>query len=251
MIRLVTIFSLLPLFSGCDWFGPTYPETDHTPELVVHGLLLAGIEEQTILVEHTRSTTDGFYRDLTAAQGAEVLLISGSETHRGQEDPEEPGRYTIQTAPVAGERYRLEVRDADGCFARGETVIPGAPKLLTPSRDTVVRWGDPFDLVWTSAKGAAYVVVRAAPAEGVGSLLISMWVPTITLDTTFRTPVAFNEGSGRRFAVASVDENFVVYRSPREDLPVSPQLSTLEGGYGFFGSAALSEFRSVMVEPRN
>lgn len=236
-------------FVGCDRYGAEYPTGVEDRHLVIHGVLVVGAEEQEILVEHTRLIREGFYRGLTPASGSKVTLTTGDgEVYAFSEDAVKAGVYHARLAPRMGERYRLRIEGADGQVATAETVVPGTPRLVVPTADTIVKLGAEFDLHWTHAPADGYTVARGAPTGGVPSLLMELTAIPVFQDTTVRTTIGFNEGVGRTFRIAAVDSNFIRYAGdPRENQPSNPIRTTLEGAFGFFGSVAFSNPRRVTV----
>lgn len=245
---LITAATVLfvPVIAGCEWGGARYPTEPATQQLVVHGMLNAEAQEHEIVVEYTRAIGDGYFRGLTPAAGAEVL-VSGQETHQFREDPARPGVYHASFSPRPGSRYLLQVRGPAGEVVTGETVVPGAPQFLAPVADTTISQGNYVTFRWTSAPGAAgYVVLDRPPGTPTPALLVLH--PTIQADTSGTWPPGLFVGKLFDYRIAAVDSNYVRFIQGGSD-PSRPERfrSTLSGGFGVFGSYAVSEPRTVTL----
>jgi hypothetical protein len=212
-------------------------------------MLLAATDRQEIVVEYTRSVPEGFYRGVTPASGAQVT-VTGSEVHRFSEDPQRPGIYRASFLPRSGERYTLRVQGPAGEVVTGVTTVPGAPRLLAPERDTTVALGRELVLRWNrSPHAAAYTWIhfelnRPSFLAGIPKQDTATTVNTGTLTLSVSQEVKV------QLQVAAVDSNYVRYEEGRAgDLPDARyQLrSTVQGGWGLFGSAALSNPRVVTI----
>jgi len=232
------------VIAGCDWHGARYPTEATVHAMVVHGVLVSGVEAQEILVERTRSVGEGFFRGLTPLEGAKVEVTTGDETHVFREDAGNPGVFRARFVPRVGERYRLHVTAPDGQRAEGHAVIPGTPRLLVPMADTAARPGDDFSLHWTRVPAAGYVVVRGTLTAGAATPFREFVYAHVIQDTTARTGLALLENQPRRFGIAAVDSGFARYLRTERGGPLHAELG---GAYGLFGAVAFSNERRVMV----
>lgn len=242
---LLMITSLLAI--GCEWGGARYPTESATQHLVVHGMLSAGAQEQEIVLEYSRAISDGFFRGLTPASGAEVL-VTGQETHQYREDPAQPGVYRASFSPRPGTRYSLLVRGPAGEVVTGETVVPGAPRFVAPAEDTTISRGNSVTFRWMSTAGDAGYLVLDRPL-GTPTHPMLVLHPSIQADTSGTwQPGAFG-GNVFNYRIAAVDSNYVRYIHGGSD-PSRPERfrSTVAGGYGVFGSYAVSHPRTVTVQ---
>ncbi len=233
---------LLTVLTGCE--GTTYPTENPEKMLVVHGLLLAGTDQQEIVLEYTRSIPEGYYRGVTPASGAQVTVTNGG-VHRFSEHPDRPGIYRASFTPRPGERYTLWVQGPAGETVTGTTTVPAAPRLIAPSRDTIIARGREVTLRWTRAPhAAAYIWIQfdpnnptffsGIPQSDTAIVLGPEWFDT---DTT-------------QVQAAAVDSNYASYERGRAgELPGARYQfqSTVQGGWGLFGAVALSEFRSIIL----
>lgn len=238
---------LCALFAaGCERYGAEYPTETEVRYLVVHGMLGLGAQDQEIVVEYSRGIGDGYYRGLTPAAGAEVVVV-GDGTYRYQEDPAHPGVYRATFSPRPGVRYALGVRGPAGEMVTAETVVPDASRLIAPGADTTIAWGNYVTLRWSSAPGAAgYVVIDRPPgAPGPIGALVH---PYILRDTSVTTQPGLFGGTSFYFRIAAVDASYVRYiEGAPGDSSAGRIRSTVSGGYGLFGSYALSNARAVTV----
>jgi hypothetical protein len=201
-------------------------------------MLLTSTDQQEIIVEHTRSIEDGFFRGITPVSGAQVV-VEGAGTHEYREDPARPGIYRASFVPRSGQRYTLTVRDVGGAVAASTTVVPGVPTLLSPSADTAVGRYDDVVVRWNAAPQAAgYVWIATEPND---SSFVTGIIVADTTDTVQLGLFAYNFGDEMRLSIASVDSHYVEY-NPGGLLPGDRyQLrTTIDGGWGLFGSAAFS-----------
>jgi hypothetical protein len=250
------------LLAACSFHDATAPQPQM---LVIHGMLLTGVPEQEILVEYTRPVQDGVYAGLTPASGAEVVVAGPDGRHVFAEDPERPGVYRARFTPQGGDRYRLDVRSATGQTVTSESRAPELIRITSPSQDTIVARitradrsiHAPFSLHWTHAPAASgYVILSHPPGRaptlsdvpytGAGAFQDTTLVADVVMDGIYS---AAREISYR---VAAVDANYRRYmmdaNAPGNDGPRDWVRSTIQGGYGLFGSAAISD--SVLVGTR-
>jgi hypothetical protein len=227
---------------GCDG---GYPTTPAEPSLVVHGMLRAGSEDQRILLEYTRRIEEGFFRGLTPASGARIT-VRGATTHEFNEDPARPGVYFASFAPPPGQRYTLRIDGPAGETVVGETVVPHAPLLILPARDTTISLGMALTITWSSSPAAAAYIITDRPA-GEPTHFLSLLHPPMRADTSFTTtPGAFGRNDFH-YRVTAVDSNYVHYKSVPGTGERSLIRLTVDGAYGLFGSYAQSELRRVTV----
>lgn len=260
--RLVAVFAAVATLAVCSAYGDPYPADAEVHELVVHGLLIADRAEQEIVVEYVRPISDGMYRGLSPASGAAITVEAHDGTmHRFEEVVDSPGVYRAMFTPRAGERWTLRVVDGAGEVVTGATVIPEPTILHSPEADTVI-------VLPEGAFGGTRIALRWSPADGAGYVIAYRWLDSdqpsnVLTDLLYAYTTVLNglEASapigswmdytaGARVGVATVDSMYARYVSafPRETVPRSRARSTLEGGYGLFGSVAFSEFRRVEVQ---
>lgn len=198
-------------------------------------------------MEHTRGIGDGYFRGLTPASGAEVL-VTGEVDHRFSEDPERPGIYVAAFSPRAGMAYRLEVRGADGQVLTGRTTVPSPSPFTSPAADTTIAPGGYLSVAWSSVPGAAaYLLLDRAP--GSATSWVGLIYPTILADTAVRVQPGKFGGNSFHLRVATVDSSFLAYaRGPADDSTRSRIPTVVSGGYGLFGSYALSDTRVISVK---
>jgi hypothetical protein len=226
----------LILLAGCS--EVTYPVLDEPRALVIHGMLLTNTDRQEIVVEYTRPIQDGFFRGITPASGARVV-VEGAGTHVYQEDLTRPGIYRASYVPRPGQRYTLRIEDTDGAVATSVTTVPAVPTLFSPSADTAVGRYDDVVLRWNAAPGApGYVWIATEPGDSSFISGSAVEDTTVTLQLGL---FAYNFGDELRLSIASVDSHYLEY-NPGGLLPGDRyQLrTTIDGGWGLFGSAAFS-----------
>jgi hypothetical protein len=231
--------------TACERHGSAYPLEPAPPQLVIHGVLVAGDPVQEVVVEYTRSLADGYYRGITPASGSRVSVESeGGALYAFTEDASRPGVYTAPFTPLSGARYTLRVVGPAGEVAWGTTRVPERPRLVAPATDTLVQRGQQFRMVWTAAAhAAAYAVVHLDPES------LQTRASRIESDTSYITSVGYFGGvfggGGHVIGVTAIDPNVVDHMSRSgSDRPAAVG-STIMGGWGVFGSASSSERRLV------
>ncbi len=231
------------LLAGCD-HQAAGPSNGSARSLVVHGVLLAGTHEQEILVEYTRGVGEGIYKGITPASGAEVT-VTGHAVHRFVEDPKRPGSYRASFTPRPGGLYMLRIRGPGGEAVSSWTRIPGTPQLTAPSRDTVVQRAVDVVFRWTATTDASgYMVVFYDTARP----RFPFERPVIRAeDNAVTVQLGLMGERQMRLAVAAADSNYLRYVQMRfrDPGPKYRFQSTVEGGWGLFGSAALSDSRLI------
>lgn len=242
------VFPLLAIAAmGCAR-DPAYPGARGERHLVVHGMLAAGVAQQEIIVEYTRGVEDGYFRGLTPASGVRVT-VTGEEATAFQEDALRPGVYLGSFTPRSGKRYMLRVQGSAGETATAETLIPGIPRIVAPTRDTAVSRDTRVPVRWSSPPAVGFVVLHSPPNQPspVGSLRHA----PITRDTSTVMQFGVLGGTSFKLQVAAVDRNFVHYIGADTLMPVvdrSRVRSTLVGAYGLFGSFGLGDPRLVVLQ---
>jgi hypothetical protein len=218
---------------------------------VVHGVLVADAPSQEILVEQVRPVSGGAYTGLNPLPGARVTVAGPQGVVTFREDATDKGRFRASFSPRAGELYTLLVEGPGGERVTGETRVPRAPRLLVPSRDTVVVPLEQYRVTW-SASAPGYVVAQGALDGGPSNRERVVFAYTLR-DTTATVAINYNE-DGHVLRIAAVDSSYVYYtRSGRfGDLrPQTPLRSAVQGGYGVFASTAFSESRRITSQPRS
>lgn len=219
---------------------------------MVHGLLGEGVPQQELLVERARAVGEGFYRGLTPVSGASVIVRGAEGSFAFVEQA--PGIYRASLTPRGGQVYSLEVHGPAGQVVTGETRVPEAVRVTVPARDTSVTHRNsvyiPFH--WTRAPSAfGYLLLSRNPERPTG--IDDLPLGGALRDTTAVTdPVLAGllAGSARRlqYVVVAVDVNYHRYRAwNREDGVRSSFNSTVQGGYGLFGSYSVSAPRILTL----
>jgi len=258
VVKLTPIlFATLVSTAAC---GAETPTEQAVPEPVVHAMLGAGATSHTVVVEDARSVEDGFFRGVTPASGARVVVRTGADAYEFQEDASAPGYYHASFPVEAGRRYSLEVTSRGGRVVTGETLVPAPPRMVRPAADTTVAQGEMARLEWQGSRpSAGYVLVwRRADRDGPSTAqeVASRRAPTVLQDTTVQVDVLsmgvfYGFATELRFFVTAVDENFREYvrpdGEPDPDGARRQIRSTVRGGYGLFGSYAISDGRVVGV----
>jgi hypothetical protein len=213
-------------------------------------MLVAGGEQQEILVEYTRSIEDGYYKGLTPATGSRVRVVGVRGTFDFQESAARPGVYHTTLRPEPGERYTLRIDGPAGEVVTGMTTIPGTPRLLLPRADTAVVPGEYFRLHWSRVPAAGYVVSYQDLNQDGPSARNAVLYSVMVSDTTTSGALPVTISVGRRLNIAAVDSSYASYVRAGADgnsRPQSPLRAVVEGGYGVFGSVAYSNTLRVTV----
>ena len=162
-----------------------------------------------------------------------------------------PGRFTV----TPGRRYRLAVATPDGTIVTGFTRVPVATRLP----DSLVafdRVRDTLRLRWDAATATRIYGIRMDTPYGAFFLFSdsTRFDLTGTLRNFFAhdLPAAFIPGFRQDVTVTAVDTNyFDYYRSRNDPFSGTGIINHLTGGFGFFGSIATIERRTVDVtQPR-
>lgn len=239
---LITAATMLfvPVITGCEWGGARYPTEPATQQLVVHGMLGAGEQTQEIVLEYTRDIKDGYFKGLTPASGAEVLVVA-DESHQFDEDPARPGVYRAMFSPRPGTRYALQVRGRAGEVVTAETVVPAVPQLIAPGADTTISLGNFVTFRWSSVPTAAgYIVIDRPPGQPTPALVVLN--PGIVGDTSATGQPGKFGGKLFYYRIAAVDANYVRYINGTSRIG-----GAVTGGFGVFGSYAVSNARTVSI----
>jgi hypothetical protein len=211
-------------------------------------MLASGEPQQEIILEYARSIRDGYFKGLTPAAGAQVVVV-GEEVHEFHEDSTRPGIYHAAFAPQPGLRYTLRIRGPAGEVVTAETLVPEAPNLVSPGADTIIAWGGYVSLRWSSVpSAAAYVFGSYRPEQP--STLGSIISPAISSDLTATVQPGPFAGTSYHYRVAAVDSNYMRYtqRAPVSVEERAPVYGTITGAIGLFGSYALSGTRTISVQ---
>ena len=232
---------------GCGHDAVYVSGVQYSPVLVIHAVLEAGALEHRFIVERTRAIAEGFYFPVTPVRGARVTVsTSGGPEHLLTEAAGEPGTY-VGSFPVESERrYMLTVRDASGVTVQGSTLVPGRPVITAPASDTVLSVMDEMELRWTSTNATAgYSIVDTPP--GTAEDPFRTLYRGVSTDTSMSWRHSFFASGDAQLRIVALDSAFVAYYRPRYGEGGDPRAvrSTLSGGYGFFGSYAISEPRLV------
>jgi hypothetical protein len=234
----------LAILAGCEQLA-SYPPGEAEQSLVVHGMLLGGSGRQEIIVEYGRGIREGVYRGITPAAAADVV-VTGKDAHRFTEDPGRPGVYRASFVPAPGERYTLRIQGPRGEVVTGTTDVPAAPRLVEPTADTLVSRTRAVTVRWTNAPAAAGYIVFAPDAQSPGFLGNPVHQGGAG-DTSAAVELGTLGERQVRLWVAAVDANYLRYVKSRS-LDAGPEFrldSTVEGGWGVFGSTAYSDARLI------
>ncbi|MDQ3606638.1 MAG: hypothetical protein M3418_10710, partial [Gemmatimonadota bacterium] len=137
------------------------------------------------------------------------------------------------------------IRGPEGETVVAETQVPGIPRLVAPSRDTTVARNREIRLVWTHSAGAAgYIYIAPNPNTP------SFFSGVINKDTmaTVALATSYTGGGQVHLRIAAVDSNYVRYKARQELLDRGSFVSTVQGGWGLFGSVAYSDPRVIRLE---
>jgi hypothetical protein len=252
------LFLCLAVGAGCGGWDAPYPTSPGEDALVVHGLLREGAAEHEILVERTRELRDGFYRGHTPVSGAVVSVSGPDGTRTFTEDPAQPGVYRAAFPVQGGASYVLRVTSPGGNHVRGQTQVPTSIRLNVPAADTTVQHRDIPQVAfhWTSSTYAGgYKVVPSVPGRstGMNDLPLGGGIPdtTVVVDIALES-ILYGFAKEIRYSVAAVDANYRHYYAVGDSAGTSRTTdrirSTVEGGYGLFGSYTLSNTRSVKIQ---
>jgi len=250
-LSILLLVSLV-LFSGCDLPHQPGPmpteivETEFEPGLNILGVLRADDKAGASYISVNRALTteeiysdsiDNFSPDLDFVK---VSPIDSSEEYLFSEaqDSTAQGTYRDSTLTVlAGETYELEIRAAGFPTLTGETIIPMKPLLMD---NTLLM--EPGKLSFTFRNDASafeyklYIIFSKTALEkviqpGDQTTIDVVWV----FDS--------EKGLPQYLMLSALDENLTRYgNSPISFIPNTYHQdgSTVSGGYGCFGSVAIT-----------
>lgn len=209
---------------------------DESSRVVVQGLLVLGTTRQSVWVEwatpadsvfsaNTRPVDAGVvHLALVTPDGEAIPFVAAAET---------PGRLDAQVTLAPGETYALNGQ-VNGTAVSSTTLVPSQLDILSPASDTVrVSTGSCFlscelPYLWHAAGSNAYEYSQEG--EMVGGIR-GMVRDTAGVLALAPSPA----GNSTRLTVLAYDSNAAAFL-----LGTIPQ-SSIQGAFGFFGSASFVE----------
>jgi hypothetical protein len=230
--RIGSLLLLAAALTGC-----TRDPLEVTPaedQLMVHGVLEAGVDTVVIRLTETRARQRGLAAATRGVRGAAAELSGGGVTVPMREysgaaggcwgmlttgsDPDNPGCYlgVVPGGVRAGGSYVLRIDLPDGRQIRGETSIPASPELLRPVEgerwhfadvpESAVPVADPQVLRWRSEPAVAALTLSllsdsvfhagtSVPHSGCGVYMGSVRYTQHVDSITWRPPL-FCDGWG-------------------------------------------------------
>lgn len=253
--KQILILSTLLLILACDLPHEPGPmpadivETDFIPGLNIMGVLRAdGVAGQSFLNLNRALTTEEIYSDSIEnfspdvdyvrvrqiATGNDHFFMRGADSVIGWDNA--TFKDTALTA-LAGESYELEIKAPGFPTLTGQTSIPNKPKITDGSlvqsagRVSIELQLDPsaheYKLYLVFMEDALEKVVKPSDAE------------SVKIEWNFSS----TSGTPLRIMLTALDENLTRYgNSPISFIPNTyhPDASTVEGGYGCFGSLSVT-----------
>ena len=249
---LATFILCISLFTSCDLPHQPGPmpteivETEFVPGLNILGVLRADDQAGTSFINVNRAlTTEEIYSDSienfppevnyvkisSSTSGAEYLFIRG-------EDSSDWGDYRDTSLNVmAGGAFNLEIVAPGFPILTGSTMIPNKPQIVTNS--LALDMNNLTFQIQHHTSAFEYKLYLFFP----GAVLEKVVKPTngnmIEVDWDFST----SNGLPLNLGLTALDENLTRYgNSPISIIPNTyhPDGSTVRGGYGCFGSVAVS-----------
>jgi len=243
---------LLGMFSSCELPHQPGPmpsviiETEFERGLNIMGVLRADDEAGSSFININRAlTTEEIYADTILNFSPDVNHVKVSAMGSGSEhlflrdeDSSDWGNYRDTTLiAIPGETYHIEIVAPGFPTLTGNTLIPANPQLVPNS-------------LLSSSQDVSFQIEHAASAYEyklylffAGTVLEKVVKPiegeAIDIDWSFDGSL----GSPLYLGLTALDENLTRYgNSPISFIPNTyhPDGSTVEGGYGCFGSIAIS-----------
>jgi len=220
--------------------------TDFEPGLNVFGVLRADGVRGTSFININRAlTTEEIYSDTIHNFSPEVDYVKVSSLSAGSEyqfirveDTSDWGNYQDTTLNVvAGETYDLEISAPGFPTLSGHTLIPNQPLLLANSLQVETdKISFEIDHHVSAYEYKLYLIFADTILDKVVKPDIGNMIP---IDWTFDEEL----GAPMFLMLSALDENLTLFgNSPISFLPNTyhPDGSTVDGGYGCFGSVAIT-----------
>lgn len=217
-------------------------------------LLSSFYQEQQVVVYYATGKVDEIVnRDELFAKDAEVTI-------KGENQEINFHYYVVpKYGPVftdlpdtlqilSGKQYHLKVETDVGNIV-GETTVPGKFRIIAPEKGKILNKNEPTTIKWSNSIGAhAYIINIKFPAREIqitpDSILIYHPLNMYnSFDTTYTIP-QFTLGEQGKYVVEvmACDDNF------KNHLFNGSNISGIEGGYGFFGSAMVDSLHFFVTE---
>lgn len=250
---LITLMAVLGLIFSCDLPHQPGPmptdivETEFEPGLNILGVLRADELQGNSFININRAlTTEEIYSDTIdnfIPEVDHVIVSSSSNTYpftRSNINPNDWEDYTNASLHATpDETYELEISAPGFPLVTAETTIPRYPWILKSS--WVFDAGEvKFDILHHASAYEYKIYLYFA-----GSVLEKVVKPGNT--ETIQVEWNYSESLGEpvSLTITALDENLTRYgNSPISFIPNTyhPDASTVEGGYGCFGSVSVSEY---------
>ncbi|NQV15641.1 DUF4249 family protein [bacterium] len=247
---LFLVFS--SLFTSCDLPHQPGPmptdivETEFEPGLNILGVLRADAEMGTSFININRAlTTEEIYTDPIENFSPEVDYVKVNSINSGTEylfllaeDSPDEGNYRDSTLDVqSGETYDLEISAPGFPTLTAETTIPQKPQLLANTLSQAA--GHISFQLQHHASAYEYKLYLIFLESALEKVVKPSNGDIIEVDWNYDT----SDGSPLFLMLTALDENLTRYgSSPISFIPNTyhPDGSTVTGGYGCFGSVAIT-----------
>lgn len=225
------------------------PASATDSQLVIHAVMDAGTDEQTILVFRARTGTQtsgaSSISDDEPVTRATVTVTSPNGVLMTAVDTlQSPGVYVFspsryQQVLTRGATYALHVQTREGEAASGATTIPSAPPSLVLTPRPFNRLRDTLRLAWPSVPGARsyQILIRSARTERYRNFSDTSFVLAGTA-LNVNGDTVFAPGRTTAVSVSAVDLNYYEYYRAQSDPFAGAAPTHLIGAAGVFGSSA-------------
>lgn len=254
------IFLILTIFFSCE---PTKPKYEPEPNVVA--VLNTSLERQQVFVGKSYKISE--VPDTSDWVGVSNVLVKISYdtiTVIFNELADTPGVYVSESLPVEPlKAYALEVIYPDDKKVTGETTVPGAFRMITPTDGDTIDIEE--ELRWEESEGAACYLIRLKELEYyvVGSTIYENVLERLfRLDST--TSVSLNSLRGRYHISETYYSQTSTSYNPNKIYTIQVMASDsnccdyytmwwyelemhLTGGLGVFGSFTVTDSITVIL----
>jgi hypothetical protein len=278
-VGLLTTAAILLVATGCDLGRIDIPFAPSS--VVIHGVLTATADTQTVLVERTRTgefpttTYCVTCQSIFSVDGGEPIVTDGGVPERGatavlttptgqtitarelssfSSSGNGAGVYVFAlagSALVPGGAYQLRVVTKEKEIVTAQTIIPEAAPVRTALTVGFDRGTDTLALAWPSMPPSPAYQVRIESPYGAWSSLTDSTHIALTgglRSLTDNLPRVFVPGFRQILTVSAVDANlYDYYRSTNNSFTGSGIIGHVHGALGVFGSLVTVTRRTVNV----
>ena len=229
---MVLLSALIILLIGCKT-EPPVPNFPYKPEVNVFALLILNNQQKIVRVERTYKSTDYFPDDRGIA---DALVTISTEQNTVRFEHRFKGIYydaQKQLQLQEGQAYHLQVVLNDGATISADCVMPGKPKIESPTDRSIVKAYRFLDIEWLQAQFAYRYLVYVKD-------ILDEFSTFVYADSTALTfyPFLFAPPDIYVIKVVATDQNYYDYIRSH---PNRDPILHISNGQGVFGAVAYDE----------